>query len=581
MTEKISRKFIIELLAKTDIVDLINIRINLKKQGKNFYAYCPFHTEKNPSFSVNSDKQFYYCFGCGSYGNAIDFLMKYEHLKFVEAVEELANSNNVDIILENSDCSNQNIKFIRKKLYILINNINNLYRTELKKSTGKHALNYLNYRGLNSIVIDQFSIGYAPFNCNNVINLFGKSNEERELLIKAGILVTSKDGNLYDRLRGRIVFPIRNKTGHIVGFGGRSIGDKIPKYLNSPETPIFHKRHHIYGLYEALNYNPKPSHLIIVEGYTDVISLSQYGINYAVALLGVSITSEHIQKLFCNTKNIIFCYDGDRTGLQAAWKTLKVALPHLEDGYQLGFILLPSNEDPDKLIRKEGKINFEKRIKNKIPLSSFLFDTILRKVDFSSCDSKTKLSALALPLISQIPGKTLRIYMRQKLGNKLGILDDNQLEKLIPKIIKNNSTSKSTSFKFTTMKILLALLIQNPKLSVLVTSFDDVSEYKIVGLPIFMELVKQCNKNPKLNTSQLLELYRGTNFINKLETLALWNHMIVDEQIKVVFQDSLNKIRDNLREQQLESLISRDRIKKLNSEERNKFWALSQTFAKK
>ncbi|PPI86453.1 DNA primase [Candidatus Pantoea edessiphila] len=583
MTEKISRKFIIDLIANTDIVNLINTRINLKQQGNNFYTYCPFHKETKPSFTVNSEKQFFYCFGCGIHGNAIDFLMKYEHLGFVEAIEELASLNHSEIIFEKFQYSNQKIHFYRKKIYSLINNIFIFYKLELNKSTAKYALNYLNDRGFTSTTIDRFGIGYAPIGWNNILKNFGKTHEDRELLIKAGMLVRNKNDNLYDRFRERIIFPIRNKTGCVIGFGGRSIRNKEPKYLNSPETTIFHKRRQLYGLYESLNYNPKPNHLIVVEGYTDVMTLSQYSINYAVALLGTSITSDHIQQLFYNTPNIICCYDGDQSGRKAAWKTLKIALPYMHDGYQLSFLFLPDHEDPDSLIRKEGKIAFENRIKEKVPFSSFLFDTLLTAVDFSSYDGKAKLSALALPLISQIPGETLRIYMRQQLGSKLGILDDNQIEKLIPqeKIIQIKTTSVVPSFKFTTMKILLALLIQNPKLAILVPSFKNIAQYKIAGLSMFIDLVKQCNINPKLNTAQLLELYRGTNFINKLETLALWNHMIVDEQIKAVFQDSLIKICDNLREKQLEDLIMRDRIKKLSAEERNKFWILSKKFVKK
>ncbi|MBK4775742.1 DNA primase [Candidatus Pantoea edessiphila] len=581
MTERISRKFIINLLDNTDIINLISTRISLKKQGNNFYAHCPFHKETNPSFTVNSEKQFYYCFGCGIHGNAIDFLMKYENLNFITAIEELANINNVEIIFENSQFAHKKNIFFRKKLYVLIDNIYKFYKFELNKVSSKYALNYLNNRGLNSKTIERFGIGFAPVGWKNILNQFGKTHEDRELLIKAGMLTSNENGVLYDRFRERIIFPIRNKTGQTVGFGGRALTEQFPKYLNSPETDLFHKRNQLYGLYETLNYNPKPNFLIIVEGYIDVITLSQYNINYVVGLLGTAITSEHIKQLFYVTTNIICCFDGDFTGRKAAWKTLKTALPYMNDGYQLGFVFLPDNEDPDALIRKEGREAFEKRIKKNIPLSSFLFDTLLTQVDLNSYDSRTKLSALALPLISQVPGKTLRIYMRQLLGIKLGILDDYCIEQLIPKIKNKQTTPVIPSFKFTTMRILLALLIQNPKLAILVPSFSDFSDHKIVGLSIFIELVNQCNKNYISNTAQLLELYRGTNFINKLETLALWNHMIVDEQIKVVFQDSLSKIRDNLREQQLESLITRDRIKKLNSEERNQFWILSKTFAKK
>ncbi|MBK4764784.1 MAG: DNA primase [Pantoea sp. Brub] len=580
MAKRISKIFINNLLSYTDITNFINIKVNLNKKGKNYYAYCPFHKERTPSFVVNSEKQFFYCFGCGIHGNIIDFIMNYEKITFVEAIEELAAFNNISISYENCTNFAINSNCQRLSLYQLNDKINTFYRISLKDINAKYAKDYLINRGLSNEIIDFFEIGYAPVGLDNILKYVGNKPENRELLIITGTLANNNN-NIYDRFRERIIFPIRDKIGRIIGFGGRTLKNITPKYINSPKTPIFNKSRCLYGLYEALKINKKPNYLLLVEGFIDVISLVQHNINFVVSQLGTSITSEHIQQLFCNTENIICCYDGDTAGYEAAWKTLKVALPYMYDGRQLRFMFLPEGEDPDTLIRKEGTIFFKKRIKESIPLSSFLFDKLLMQVNLNCCDSKAKLSSLALPLISQIPGNTLRMYMRQKLGYKLGILDDNQLEKIMPKLITNNKLSYFSSFKFTTIRILLSLLVQNPQLSILVPSFKNFLIFKISGLSIFIELVKQCNKYPGLNTGQLLELYRGTKFSHMLETLSVWNHMIVDEQTEIVFKDSLNNIYNILLKQQLESLITLERTQGLSSKERHKFWTLSKYLAKK
>ena len=313
----------------------------------------------------------------------------------------------------------------------------------------------------------------------------------------------------------------------------------------------------------------------------DVVALAQYGIDYAVASLGTSTTAEHIQLLFRSTDTVICCYDGDRAGREAAWRALETALPYMNDGRQLRFMFLPDGEDPDTLVRKEGKEAFEARMEQAMPLSSFLFDSLLPQVDLSSRDGKARLSTLALPLITQIPGETLRIYMRQELGNKLGILDDNQLEKLMPKLAASGTTPVAPPLKRTTMRVLIALLIQSPQLATLVPSLDGLSESKMPGLPLFIELVGRCNENPGLTTGQLLELYRGTNFSQTLETLAIWNHMIVDEEAEAVFQDSLASIYDSALEERLEFLIARERTQGLSADERRELWTLSQAFARK
>ncbi|MGC0916932.1 DNA primase [Pantoea agglomerans] len=581
MAGRIPRVFINDLLARTDIVDLIDARVKLKKQGKNFHACCPFHNEKTPSFTVNGEKQFYHCFGCGAHGNAIDFLMNFDRLEFVESIEELATSHGLDVPYEAGSGPSQMERHQRQSLYQLMENLNGFYQQGLQQSSAQPARDYLDRRGLSAEIINHFAIGYAPAGWDNVLKRFGKQSEDRESLMEAGMLVSNDKGRTYDRFRDRVMFPIRDKRGRVIGFGGRVLGNDTPKYLNSPETPIFHKGRQLYGLYEAVKNHPEPARLLVVEGYMDVVALAQYGIDYAVASLGTSTTAEHIQLLFRSTDTVICCYDGDRAGREAAWRALETALPYMNDGRQLRFMFLPDGEDPDTLVRKEGKDAFEARMEQAMPLSSFLFDSLLPQVDLSSRDGKARLSTLALPLITQIPGETLRIYMRQELGNKLGILDDNQLEKLMPKLAASGTTPVAPPLKRTTMRVLIALLIQSPQLANLVPSLDGLSESKMPGLPLFIELVGRCNQNPGLTTGQLLELYRGTNFSQTLETLAIWNHMIVDEEAEAVFQDSLASIYDSALEERLEFLIARERTQGLSADERRELWTLSQAFARK
>ncbi|HAU5563280.1 DNA primase [Pantoea sp. JGM49] len=581
MAGRIPRVFINDLLARTDIVDLIDARVKLKKQGKNYHACCPFHNEKTPSFTVSGEKQFYYCFGCGAKGNAIDFLMNHDRLDFVESVEELATQHGLEVPYEAGNGPSPMERHQRQSLYQLLEGLDGFYQQSLRNPQATSAQNYLATRGLSQQVIDHFAIGYAPAGWDNVLKRFGQQKEDRESLMEAGMLVSNDSGRTYDRFRDRVMFPIRDKRGRVIGFGGRVLGNDTPKYLNSPETPIFHKGRQLYGLYEAQKNHPQPARLLVVEGYMDVVALAQFGIDYAVASLGTSTTAEHIQLLFRSTDTVICCYDGDRAGREAAWRALETALPYMNDGRQLRFMFLPDGEDPDTLVRKEGKEAFEARMEQALPLSTFLFDSLMPQVDLSTRDGKTKLATLALPLISQIPGETLRIYMRQNLGNKLGILDDNQLDKLMPKQAESGTAPTAPPLKRTTMRVLIALLVQNPQFAAIVPTLDGLEQSKMAGLPLFVELVSRCTENPGLTTGQLLELYRGTEFSQPLETLATWNHMIVDEEAEAVFQDSLASLYDSALEQRLEALIARDRTEGLSAAERREFWALSQALAKK
>ena len=581
MAGRIPRVFINDLLARTDIVDLIDARVKLKKQGKNYHACCPFHHEKTPSFTVNGDKQFYHCFGCGAHGNAVDFLMNYDRLEFVETIEELATMHGLEVPYEAGTGPTQIERHQRQSLYQLMEQLSAFYQQSLQQSSGAPARSYLQQRGLSDDVIRHFAIGFAPAGWDNALKRFGRDADSRRALNDAGMLVTNDQGRSYDRFRERVMFPIRDKRGRVIAFGGRVLGDGMPKYLNSPETEVFHKGRQLYGLYEAQQNYPTLQRLLVVEGYMDVVALAQFGIDYAVASLGTSTTAEHIQLLFRATDNVVCCYDGDRAGREAAWRALETALPYLNDGRQLRFMFLPDGEDPDTLVRKEGKEAFEQRMEQAQPLSTFLFESLLPQVDLSSPDGRAKLSTLALPLITQVPGETLRLYLRQELGNKLGLLDDSQLDKLMPKQAENANPYQAPQLKRTTMRILIGLLVQNPQLATLIPSLEGLEQTKQAGLPLFVELVQTCLAQPGLTTGQLLELYRDNKFSQQLETLATWNHMIVEDMVEQTFLDTLASLYDSVLEQRLETLIAQARTRGLSPEEREEVRSLNQVLAKK
>lgn len=576
MSGKIPKYFINELLSRTNIVELINKRLILKKCGKNYQTKCPFHHEKTPSFTVSHEKQFFYCFGCNAHGNAIDFLINYENLSFVESIEELSIIHGMKIPFENTKYNYLYIK--KQKLYLLMKQLCNLYQENIKFTD--IANKYLSHRGINKKMIDVFLIGFSSLNWNDFYKKLNVSKElEKELLIY-NIISISKKGCKYDPFQGRIIFPIQDQHGRIIAFGGRSINHILPKYLNSQETDIFCKRKLIYGLYQVKKNFSKPKYLLVVEGYIDVITLTQYNINYVVSSLGTSTTVEHIQILFQNTDTVIYCYDGDNAGKDAAWRTLKKALPYISDEKTLKFILLPKNEDPDITIRKEGKEKFQTRIDNAIAMSKFFFKYILRNINLSSIDDKFYLSVRALPLINTISSDTIRIYLRQVLARMIGILDDNQFEKFLYEQENKRKQKPQFHIKRTPMRILIALLMQNPNLAVIAPPVKKLNQIKIKGLNIFLEILQICLDNPDINTGQLLEFYRNTKISNILKILSRWDHMIVQEEIQNMFLDLLMNIYDKILEERQEYLIAQERIKGLTINEKKEIWSINKKLSK-
>ncbi|UTA47500.1 DNA primase [Simiduia sp. 21SJ11W-1] len=424
MAGLIPQDFVDDLLDRIDIVSLIDSRVNLKKTGKNYSACCPFHDEKTPSFTVSQDKQFFYCFGCGASGNAVGFLMDYERLDFPDAVESLAHLAGLEVPREQRSPAQQKQAQTRKSLYTLLEKSAEHFEVQLKSHANRQrAVNYLKGRGLSGEVVKHFGIGYAPPGWDNLLTALGETGEDKKLLAEAGMVIASeRDNKLYDRFRERVMFPIRDIRGRVIGFGGRVLDDSKPKYLNSPETPVFHKGKELYGLYEARQAYKEIPRLLVVEGYMDVVALAQFGLRYGVATLGTASGEDHLQLAFKYTSEVVFCFDGDSAGRRAARRALEVALPVMQDGRTVRFLFLPDGEDPDTLVRQIGPEKFETLINERaISLEDYLFDAVSDGLDLKRLEHRARLSKLAAPLIYQLPKGVYRELMFQQLAKRTGL----------------------------------------------------------------------------------------------------------------------------------------------------------------
>ncbi|ASG02762.1 MULTISPECIES: DNA primase [Vibrio] len=568
MAGHIPRSFIDDLLARLDIVDIIDARVKLKKKGKNYGACCPFHNEKTPSFSVSQEKQFYHCFGCGVHGNAIDFMMEYERLEFVEAIEELASFVGLEVPREQrssghfSSAPKANSEE-KRTLYDLMGSIAQFYRNQLKVPGNRHAIEYLKDRGLSGEIVQKFGIGYIADEWDLVRKNFGQQQESQDMLVTGGMLIENDKGNRYDRFRGRIMFPIRDRRGRVIGFGGRVTGDGTPKYLNSPETPIFHKGKELYGLYDVMQAYREPPQILVVEGYMDVVALAQYGVDYSVASLGTSTTGDHLQLLFRQTNTVVCCYDGDRAGREAAWRALENALSYLKSGNILKFLFLPDGEDPDSYIRTHGKAAFEQLVQDAEPLSKYLFTNLLSQVDVGNNEGKAALEALALPLINKVPDTSLQAQLLKILGQKTGIYKKPSL----PESDKHRSQPHK-ELKRTPMREVIALLIQNPSYAEMVPDISSVQSLPIPGLSLLIEVLENCQAYPNITTGQLLEHWRGNKNETLLSRLASWEIPLVEDNQEELFLDSLDKILAQCIEKQIENLQAKERSVGLSAEER-------------
>jgi DNA primase len=420
MTGQIPQSFIEELLARTDIVEIIGGRISLRRAGANFIACCPFHQEKTPSFTVSTTKQFYHCFGCGVSGDAIQFLTEHDGLHFVEAVETLASRAGLAMPIETQE-SNQTAR--STPVYEILAIAAAFYQTQLRThAMAEKAHQYLKKRGLTGQIAKQFGLGFAPPGWDALVKQLGTDQTRIDALILAGLVVKKEAGRYYDRFRDRILFPIRDRRGRVVGFGGRVMGSEgEPKYLNSPETLVFNKGSELYGLYEARLGNRTLTSLLVVEGYMDVVSLAQFGIKNVVATLGTAVTEKQVDALFRQASELIFCFDGDQAGQAAAKRALPLILPHMKEGRRVRFMLLPAGEDPDSLVRKLGQVAFLDRVERASLLSDFLFEDLTAHLDLHHLDSRAQLVTMAKPLIKLVPPGVLQQMLYDRLAELAGV----------------------------------------------------------------------------------------------------------------------------------------------------------------
>jgi DNA primase len=559
MSGRIPREFIDELLVRVDIVDLIDSHVPLKKTGTNYVARCPFHTEKTPSFSVNRNKQFFHCFGCGASGNAISFLMDFSHLDFVEAVEDLAAFAGIDVPRESLGYQAESKKDDLNSLYVVMEQVAAFYVEQLRVSP--KAIDYLKARGIKGEIARDFMLGYAPDKWGALAKRFSQ-----KLLIEAGLMVGKDDGQAYDRFRGRIMFPIRDKRARIIGFGGRVLDNSLPKYLNSPETSLFHKGKEVYGLYELLQKNSKPQRILIVEGYMDVIALAQYGIDYAVAALGTAASQAHLDLLFRFSSELVFCFDGDRAGREAAWRAIASVFPSLKGGRQIRIMLLPQNHDPDSLVREEGLDKFTERIQSAQVLSDYFFEHFSKDLKLSEMEGRSNLRNEALSYLKQLPIGAFREMMFEKLSGlaKQYILDNEAILAQKKQVKKHQIKTGRLSLP----SFVIALLLQNPKFIEIVEQKEiDWNQLEFEGAERFKSILHMITDKKPTNYGMLLEAYRDHADEGIVKKLASFDLLIPDDGTEAEFSDALNGLLKQGREAGIARLQAKAQSKGLDSHE--------------
>lgn len=617
MAGLIPQTFIDDLLSRADIVEVVDKRVTLRKSGKNYTACCPFHKEKTPSFSVQPERQFYYCFGCGAGGNAIGFIMNFDQTDFPQAVESLARDNGMEVPREESAAASRR-QSENSKLFEVLEEASKFYCQQLRRhEQRKSAVDYLKARGVSGEIARDFCIGYAPPGWDNLLKTIAGDANEQQSLLKAGMVIekearkaegseSTEAARYYDRFRDRIIFPIRDSRGRTIAFGGRVLGDDKPKYLNSPETPVFHKGSELYGLFEAKKANNKLKRILIVEGYMDVIALAQMGIRNSVATLGTATSDRHLTRLFRLVPEVVFCFDGDNAGRTAAWRALEASLSEMQDGRQVKFLFLPEGEDPDTLVRKIGEAEFNTLIENATPLEQFFFDKLSEGLDIRTIEGRARLSNVAKPLIAKFPNGIYGQLMLDKLSETLGVASES-LDKLIESQAKQtrgssaaptapsptpssqysspmpdaapyehgfeqSSPSRSPRAKSTGSNLnvyrkpaavkAIELLMQNPEVVLSITK--DLSPLHSAGdegRQLLLSLIDMVKRDPDTDTPTLLGYCSGSPFGNQITRLKSENITPI-EGLEQEFLQILDKILSDVLKK-LESQKRREALSKL------------------
>ena len=574
MAGRIPKQFIDELLTRSDIVDVIDARVPLRKAGKDYKACCPFHEEKTPSFTVSADKQFFHCFGCGAHGSAIGFLMDYEHMSFVEAVEELAARAGLTVPKE-AGAAFEKEKDTGADLIELMREAARFYRQQLREHPqAGRPVDYLKGRGITGEIARDFDLGFAPDGWDNLLRALGKDEASREALMRAGLVVKKDSGGYYDRFRDRVMFPIEDHRGRIVAFGGRVIDKGEPKYLNSPETPLFHKGRELYGLFHARDAIKRENRVLVVEGYMDVVALAQFDIDFAVATLGTATTRDHLERLFRHAPEVIFCFDGDRAGREAAWRALDNALPVLREGRQISFLFLPEGEDPDTLVRKEGRDAFLTRLKKALPLPDYLFDTLSRQVDLGRLDGRARLVELARPLLSKMPAGVLRQMMLDRLAElsrtdpgNLPVSAGNPDQKAPPR--EYRAASSGPREPPSMIRLAIAMLLARPELARDVRNEDALAELDMPGIPLLVELLRVVKSTAEMNTASIIENFSDSEHKQNLAKLAFWQHPALEQDLETEFNGVMSRLEEASARQKTERLLQKKQAGGLNQAEKD------------
>jgi DNA primase len=581
MAGRIPQSFIDELLTRTDIVEVIDERVPLKKAGREYKACCPFHTEKTPSFTVSQTKQFYHCFGCGEHGTVISFLMDYEHMEFVEAIEELARRAGLEVPREAR--THKDKVPAARAYYELLEQVSAYYREQLRSHPqAGRAIDYLKNRGLSGEVAARFKIGFAPPGWENLVAALHADDATRKALLELGLTIQRDDGKgAYDRFRERIQFPIHDRSGRTIGFGGRVLDSSTPKYLNSPESPVFHKGRELYGLFEARKAVRNLERILVVEGYMDVVAMAQFDINYVVATLGTATTPEHLERLFRTVPEVVFCFDGDRAGREAAWRALENTLPVLRDGREARFLFLPDGEDPDSLVRKIGREAFEARITDAVHLSDFFFERLSAQIDLESIDGRARLVDLARPLLAKLPDSMFHQLMVERLAELAHTTAERLTGHLEPRPASPARTLKpptqhARTDKKSAVRQAVEILLHQPSLASDLQRPAFLEQCDLPGVPLLLELLDLLGSQPELNTAAVLEHWRDREESRYLSRLASWVPELENPDLLHDLQGLVRDIQRQHIEKRLEFLNQEQNRRKLTEAEVREYWELHQ-----
>ncbi len=571
---RIPDAFIDDLLSRTDLVEVIGARVPLKRQGREYSARCPFHDERSPSFTVSPTKQFYHCFGCGAHGTAISFLMNYDRLEFLDAVEDLAKRAGMEVP---KDTFQRNASGETLDLYAALDAAAQFFRKQLDENP--KAQDYLRRREVDSSNLARFGIGYAPDSWDALKNALGTDERRLRLLESAGLFSKNDTGRVYDKFRSRVIFPIHDRRGRVIAFGGRVTDPAgTPKYLNSPETELFHKGRELYGLWQVRQAHSKIERLIVVEGYMDVVALFQFGVTQAVATLGTATTPDHAELLFRNAADVVFCFDGDKAGRGAAWKALESALPRMRDGRQAFFLFLPDGEDPDSIVRKDGAAGFEARLQHATPLSEFLFAELGKDVNLSTLDGRARLAERARPLLAQIPDGAFRDLMHARLTEIAGVGAATAAKPAAP---QNPSSRTHAVPRRSLVRSAIALLLQSPALAQATSWPPLFAALRQPGIALLVELIALLRERPQLTTGALLEHMAEREESAALQKLALQTPPGDDAVWLDEWRDVLAQLDQQTLTQRVEELKARQSEAGLSDEEKDELRALLMIFARR